>query len=174
MNIDEFTERAATSHYLCVRLCGCSVFFLFCVPNNLIFCAASYIIGIFWYYTNMLPFFVLAIPFKHYVFGFNIYTFVFVSPGLASLYVCFFPHIKQCMPLTFAEVENIEAKNILPNMLKRFEIMPKNIMSVVPLLVQQKKDCWIEFLDTILLIFLIFACNLHVSLALYLGEGGYF
>merc|ERR1712034_234599 len=90
----------------------------------------------------MLPFFVLGYPLKHLIFGFNLYSFVFVSQGLASLYVCFFPQIKECMPFGYGKIENIEPEDILPRVVKSFEIKPKNIMSVVPLLVHKRKNCW--------------------------------
>jgi len=124
----------------------------------------GFIIHIALYYATLLPFFILAFPLKYFVFGFNLYSFWFVSQGLASLYVCFFPEIKKFMPF----LEKIE-----PSLLKSFEIKPKKIMSVVPLLVQKRKKCLVVCLDTLTMCFLIFMVGFPLSL-LFLAGGIYF
>jgi hypothetical protein len=115
------------------------------------------------YYATLLPFFVLAFPLKQFIFGFNWYSFVFVSPGLAFLYIFLFPHIKKCMPFSVGEIEHIKSEDILPNILKSFEIEPKRIMSVVPLLIRTRKVCSVECADTFLFYLLIFGLGLIFS-----------
>jgi len=135
---------------------------------------ASYALLFWGYYAAMLPFFVLGYPLKHLIFGFNLYSFVFVSQGLASLYVCLFPQIKECMPFGYGKIENIEPEDILPRVVKSFEIKPKNIMSVVPLLVHKRKNCWEGCLDALMLCCLIFAMNMPISLIPLLSGCCYF
>jgi hypothetical protein len=150
----------------------------------LIFCAiylptlfvAGYSLFFFWYYATMLPFFVLTFPLNFFIFGLNWYTFVFVPQGLASLYVCCFPLIKKCMPFSSGEIEQITIEKILPNIIKSFNIKPKKIMSVVPLLVQNRKNCWVECSDTIIMSFLIFLFGfplLYVFLVLWYIDGNF-
>jgi hypothetical protein len=147
---------------------------IFRVPDLRRGCGASYALLFWGYYAAMLPFFVLGYPLKHLIFGFNLYSFVFVSQGLASLYVCFFPQIKECMPFGYGKIENIEPEDILPRVVKSFEIKPKNIMSVVPLLVHKRKNCWEGCLDALMLCCLIFAMNMPASLIPLLSGCCYF
>jgi len=108
---------------------------------------------------------------KHYIFGFNLYSFLSASQTLASLYVCFFPQIKKCMWFGFGE--EIDSEDILSTTLKTYKIKPNELMSVVPLLVQKRKQCWIEISNTLLLCFIIFAYNLALSFP-FLLTGHYF
>jgi len=145
----------------------CAVWYVVYLP---IIAMVTYTGAVLWYYASMLPFFVLAFPLKHFFFGFNLYSFIFVSPSLASLYVCFFPQIKKCMPYSSEKTENIELKNILPNILKSFEIKPQKIMSVVPLLVQKRKNCWVECVDTFLVCVFIFTFDVILSPFFLVGK----
>jgi len=165
-------EKLAPSHYFLVHICAYSFLCIFYVPGILMSAVVGYILFVLWYQASMLPFIILAIPLKHFVFGFNFHSWWSVTPSLASLYVCFFPQIKKCMPTSFGEIESIEPKNILPSILKSFEIEPNNIMSVVPLLVQNKKECWIECVNTYVMCFFIFGSWFGLSL-LFLASGYY-
>jgi hypothetical protein len=166
-------EKLTHSQDFLVPICAFLFFFLFYVPSVLMSTVVGYILLALWYHGSILPFTILAIPLKHFLFGFNYYSFWLVTPSLASLYVCFFPHVKKCMPSSFGEIESIEPKNILPSILKTFEIEPNNIMSVVPLLVQNKKKCWIKCLDTYVMCFVIFGAGFPLSL-LFVASGYYF
>ena len=137
-----------------------TVSYMVCLP---MIAVMTYTGVVLWYYASLLPFFVLAFPLKHFFFGFNLYSFLFVSQGLASLYVCFFPEIKNCMPIRSGETEKLKFKNILRSILKHFEIKPKNVMSVVPLLVQRRKNCWVECVNTFLFCCLIFVFDIFLS-----------
>ena len=78
------------------------------------------------------------------------------------------------MPFSFEKRENIEPEYILPRLLKRFEIKPLKIMSVVTALVQRRKNCLVECLDTLIFCFLIFAFGFAMSAVLVLSGGSYF
>jgi len=140
---------------------------IFALPPSIILYSASFTVSVLWYYATLLPFFILAFPLKHFIFGFNMFSFWFVSQSLASLYVCFFPQITECMPFSIGKKENLiilELEDILPSMLKRFAIKPKKIMSVVPLLVHKKKNCKVKCLNILMLCCLIFAVGFPLSL----------
>jgi len=130
-----FTEYLFRCDYSCAHIFAC----LFSLNILSIFAMAFYTIFFLWYYATMLPFYILSIPFKHFFFGFNWYSMVLVSPSLASLYVCLFPNIKNSMPFSIRVIEHIQLEDILPSVVKCFEIKPKKIMSIVPLLVQKRK-----------------------------------
>jgi hypothetical protein len=147
----------------------CLASVLLYVPSILVILGVGYVVLVLWFYATLLPFYILAFPLKYFVFGFNLYSFSIVSQTLASLYVCFFPEIKKCVPFA----EEIELEDILPNILKSFEIKPKTIMSVVPLLVQKRKDCVVECVDTLLLSYFIFGAGFVMSI-LFLAGGFYF
>jgi len=68
------------------------------------------------------------------------------------------------MPFSFGEMERIKLENILPDIVESFRIEPKQTMLVVPLLIQKRKKCWVEFLDTILMNFFIFGFGFLFSL----------
>jgi len=163
-NMSDFLEKADKSNYLCLQTFACLSYLLLPVPCLIIITGAGYIISVLLYYATILPFFILAFPLKHIVFGFTMYSFCFVSQTLASLYVCFFPQIKKCMPFSFGEMERIKLENILPDIVESFRIEPKQTMLVVPLLIQKRKKCWVEFLDTILMNFFIFGFGFLFSL----------
>jgi len=132
-----------------------------------------------WYYATMLPFFVLAYPLKHFLFGFNWSSFVIVSPSLASLYVCLFPHIKKCIPFSLFSLVHegkIKMDDIFPSVLKCVEIKPKKIMSLVPLLVQKRERCSVEeCFCTLMLCVFIFIFGLLFSInPLFLISGSYY
>jgi len=155
---------------------GSLIIIVFYVPWLLMLVGTVYTLFFFWYYATMFPFFILAFSLKYFLLWLNWYYVVFVSQGLAAIYVCCFPEIKRCMPFSFGEIGDIkpESKEILLKLLQNFEIKPKQIMSVVPLLVQKRKKCWTECLDTIALCFLIFLAGLPTLLLLgavdYFGE----
>jgi len=159
-----YLEQQSTNYYNpCVDFLFGLLFILFYVPYSLMMLPTGYIVCVFWYYVNMFPFFALAFPLKHFIFGFNWHSFVFVSPGLAFLYICLFPHIKKCMPFSVGEIEHIKSEDILPNILKSFEIEPKRIMSVLPLLIRTRKLCLVECADTFILYLIIFGLGLIFS-----------
>jgi len=166
--------KASNYQNMCVELFAFVFFLLLCIPYVCMIGVMGYTLLFVWYYATLLPFFILALPLKHFLFGFNFYSFLFVSQGLASLYVCCFPQIKNCLPFSFGKRENIEPEYILPRLLKRFEIKPIKIMSVVSSLVQKRKNCLIECLDTLIFCFLIFAFGFGMSSALVLSGGSYF
>jgi len=161
----EFLENQ-TKHNLCVESFLTALFLVFYVPYVLMICPSGYILCILWYYTTLLPFFVLAFPLKHFLFGFNLYSFWFVSQTLAFFYVCFFPHIKTCVPISMGEKESQPGKNIL----KSFEIKPKKIMSVVPLLIQKRKMFSVECADTFIFCLINFALSLFLSIPFWAGD----
>jgi len=163
-----YLEKAIKVH----NLCGCLFFFLIWLPYFLMIYSATYILLFLYYYTFMLPFFVLSFPLKHFFFGFNWYSFLFVSPALASLYICVFPHVKQCVPFS-GKIMNTEF-HISQDVVKSFEIKPTKIMSLVPLLVQNRNKCWVECLDTFMLSLVIFGLGAPMSLILIFGGGPYF
>ena len=105
---------------------------------------ASLFVG---YYTIMLPFFILAFPFKFFISGFNFSSYFIVDKALALLYVCFFPQIKELMFNTFEDTS--------VNILNSFEIKPKKIMSAVPFLVQKKIHSGKAILSTFWCAFLL-------------------
>jgi len=165
------------SEYMCNPNNSCPYFLLWVFSLHVlsIFFMAYYIILFLWFYAIMLPFVILAIPYKHFVFGFNQFSFLFVSPGLASLYVCCFPHIKNSMPFSLSEIENIKLEDIFPSVLKCFEIKPEKIMSVVPLLVQKRKACLVEFADTFILCLIIFVVDfIFLLFPSFMLTGSYF
>jgi hypothetical protein len=167
--ISYYLEKALDYNNLCVQCITYLVSALLFVPYLSVIIGSAYTVCVLCYYATLLPFFVLAVPLKHFVFGFNLYSFLLVSQGLASLYVCIFPHIKKCMPLS----EKIQHGYILPRLLKSFEIEPKQIMSVVPLLVQKRKKCCEECLDTLIFCCLIFTAGALMS-PIFLAGGIYF
>jgi len=147
----------------CAQWCACLFCLIFYVPYAIIIAGTGYTVAVLSYYAIMLPFFVLAFPLKHFILGFNLFSFLTVSQTLASLYVCFFPQIKKCMPWSCGKIEKIESENILPEIIKRFEIKPQKIMSVVPLLVHKRKKCFVEILDTFMLSIFIFIMGFLIS-----------
>lgn len=160
----DYLEQQSTNYpNLCMEISIGLLFILVYVPYVVMIFPTGYIICVLWYYASMFPFFALVFPLKHFIFGFNWHSFVFVSPGLAFLYIFLFPHIKKCMPFSVGEIEHIKSEDILPNILKSFEIEPKRIMSVVPLLIRTRKVCLVECADTFLFYLLIFGLGLIFS-----------
>jgi len=137
-NLVKATEYYFYPYDSCQEILVLFLHLLFLIPSICMVAVAGYTLFFCWYYATMLPFFILAFPLKYFVLGFNWYYFLCVSQGLASLYVCIFPQIKQCMPFSVGR-KNVEPEDIFPGILKRFDIKPNKIMSVVPLLVQKKK-----------------------------------
>jgi len=168
-----YLQMTANSDNPCVHVFGFLSFLLIYVPYLLMIAAFVYAACVLYYYAALLPFFVVALPLKHFVFGFNLRSFWYLAQGLASLYVCFFPEIKKCMYFSVAEMETIEFSDILPRMLKSFEIKPEPIMSVVPLLVRNRKNRRVEFLDTFCMCWLIYLCGVFLS-PVFVANGVYF
>jgi len=77
--------------------------------------------------------------------------------------------------MTSSSFGEMESENILPieSILKTFEIEPNNIMSVVPLLVQNKQKCWTECLNTNVMCCFIFGAGFPLPL-LFVASGYYF
>jgi hypothetical protein len=156
-----------------VHFFGFLFFLLIYVPYVFVIAVLAYAACVLCYYATLLPFFVLALPLKHFVFGFNLRSFWYLAQGLASLYVCFFPEIKKCMYFSVAEMGTVEPSDTLPRMLKSFEIKPQPIMSVVPLLVRNRKNRRQEFLDTFVMCWLIYLFGVFLSLV-FVVNGVYF
>ena len=137
-------EKASISNHPC-EVFGYEVCLVAYIP---LISVAGYIIFCLWYYAILLPFFILAFPLKNFVLE---YSYLFLSQSLASLYVYFFPQIKKFIPLwSFGTMEQIE---------------PPSMMTVVPLLVQKRRNSfWIEWLSTIGVCCLIFLFGFPLSL----------
>jgi len=116
-----------------------------------------YAINFVIYVSTLFPFWALSYPLKFYFFGFNLFSFWLVTPGLATLYACFFPQIIPTQP-------GLEPKYFLENILKSFQIKPKNTMSIVPLLVQKRKLFLTEFVHTLLFFVCILCLGMCISL----------
>merc|ERR1712034_19090 len=165
--LSDYLQETANYDNLCVRGFRYLISILLGVACLWLIVGWGYTICVLCYYATLLPFFVLAFPLKQFIFGFNWYSFLFVSQGLASLYVCFFPEITRCL-------EIIEPGQILPiYLLKSFEIKPQKIMSVVPLLAQKRKKCCDECLNKLVCCFTIFIIGLPLSV-IFLAFGTYF
>jgi len=148
LGIFEYIYSATKNHNFCVW----NFVFVLCAPFVVILVGVYLAIFFVWYYAIQLPFLILSYPFKQFVFGFNLVYFFLFSQGLASLYVCFFPQIKNCIPFfRIREIKTIE---------------PQKIMSVVPLLVQKRKDCLEECIETLRFCYLIFLCGFPATLTL--------
>jgi len=100
---------------------GCPFVLTYFVMNA----GGMYAIWFVIYISYLFPFLALSYPLKLYFFGFNIYSFWFVVPSLATPYACFFPQIKIWM-LDRARPE-IEPEHLLENVLESFQIKPKKI-----------------------------------------------
>jgi len=131
-----------------------NVAWLFCFLLVVIFSGAKLTVLLLWYYAILLPFFMVTLSLKQFVFGFNLSSFLFLSQGLASLYVCFFSQIKNCMPFKYGEVETIE---------------PCEIMSVVPLMIQKRKMIF----DTLIFCYLIFFCGFPITIFFAINDGAF-
>jgi hypothetical protein len=137
------------------NFCAQIFIILFLMPFSVIFVGVYYTILCIGYYASMLPFFILAFPFKYFNFVLNWYVFSVISQGLASLYVCCFPHLKYSAPFKIGEIEIIK---------------PKHIMSVVPLLVQRRKNCYFEYVDTFRFCYLIWIFGIPFTLIFALAD----
>ena len=81
------------------------------------------------YYRTMLPLLIVTSPFKCFIFGLNFSSFCsfsIIEQGLISLHTVLLSQI-------------CDKHNTLEDISNSFEIKPDNIMSVVPLLIQNKK-----------------------------------
>lgn len=162
-----YLEKVSKSKNCCLAIFGAYFGILLYMPHLLMISGAGYIVCVLWYYATLFPFFVLAFPLKLFFFGFNLYSFLVVSQSLASLYACFFPQIKKCMS---GEIENIRFDNILQNLIT-FEIEPKQIMPVVPMLVQKRKKCYLDNIFFFLVIFaLLFGSGLLLCPIFVVGD----
>jgi len=139
----------------------CKKFFVFLsgFPLVVMLLVAGYTILFLWYYATMLPFVILAYPLKQFIFGFNWLSFCFVSPCLASLYVSFFSQLEKSFPFSSSGRIGI--------------IEPKRIMSVVPLLVQNREHCLHKFIVAIYCGFIIWLFGFPFN-AFFLYNGHFF
>jgi len=132
--------------------------FLSGIPFVVVLLASGYAILFLWYHATLLPFYILAFPSKHYILGFNWLSFWFVSPALASLYICVFSHLAKYFPFSSIEKETIE---------------PKRIMAVVPLLIQNREMFLGKFFSAVYWCFVIFLLGFPYNV-IFIYSGNFF
>jgi len=114
-----------------------------------------YIILFLWFYVSLLPFFVLAIPMKYFDFVSAWYYFCLVAQGLASFHAFYFSYLKNWEPFHTTETKIIE---------------PQKIMSVVPLLVQNRKEWVLKFCKGFTSMYLIYVVAIPFTLPVALTD----
>jgi len=105
----------------------------------------------------MLPVFVLAFPFKFFLFGFNIGSFLIIDKVVASIYVWFYPQIT----LLWGELEP-------EDLLNSFKIKPKRTMSSLPFLLFKEG----LGAKSVFIVFILFLVGLWCSIPFLLWGSG--